>query len=161
KEGPELLWKADGLGGGYSTPSVAGGRVFVLGSKGKDEHLLALDAGTGKHLWSTRVGLVGENTGPSYPGPRATPTIAGGLVYALGSDGDLVCATTAAGKVVWRKHLGKDFGGLRGTWAYAESPLVDGDRLICTPGGETATLLALDRRTGKVIWRTAMPEYNT
>src|SRR5437879_1689421 len=74
KEGPKLLWKAVGLGGGYSTPSVAGGRIFVMGSKGEDEFLMALDGKDGRLLWSTKVGPVGENSGPNYPGPRSTPT---------------------------------------------------------------------------------------
>src|SRR5262245_19617641 len=73
KEGPKLLWKATGLGGGYATPSVAQGKVFLMGSEGEDEFLFALDATSGKRLWSTRVGKVGENTGPNYPGPRAAP----------------------------------------------------------------------------------------
>src|SRR5262245_35552244 len=68
--GPALVWKATGMGGGYSTPSVAGGRVFLMGSRGNDEFLLALDARDGRQLWSIRVGIVGENTGPKYPGPR-------------------------------------------------------------------------------------------
>jgi outer membrane protein assembly factor BamB len=160
KEGPRLLWKATGLGGGYSTPSVAAGRVFALGSKGEDEFLLALDAKDGKQLWSTRLGLIGVNDGPPHPGPRATPTVDAGLVYALGSDGDLVCADSATGKVIWRKHLGRDFDGERGTWAYGESPLVDGDVLVCTPGGPTATLVGLSRKTGAVLWKTRGPEYN-
>jgi outer membrane protein assembly factor BamB len=151
--GPKLLWKATGLGGGYATPSVAGGRLFLLGSKGNDEFLQALDVRDGRPLWSTRVGIVGENTGPNYPGPRSTPTVDGDRLYVLGSDGDLVCAAVATGEILWRKHLVKDFDGNRGTWAYAESPLVDGDLVICTPGGETATLAALDKKTGAVVWR--------
>src|SRR5262249_37748539 len=148
KEGPKLLWKATELGGGYATPSVAGGKVFLMGSKGDEEFLFALDAATGKRLWSTRVGKIGENDGPNYPGPRAAPSVVGELLYALGSDGALVCARTDSGKVVWRRHLETDFGGKRGGWAYCESPLVDGDVVVCTPGGEKATMVALDRKTG-------------
>jgi outer membrane protein assembly factor BamB len=159
--GPRLVWKATGIGGGYSTPSVAGGRVFVMGSRGGEEFVLALDARDGRRLWSTRVGIVGENTGPNYPGPRSTPTVDGGLFYTLGSDGDLVCAATATGQVVWHKHLLKDFEGKRGTWAYAESVLIDGDTLVCTPGGHRATMAALDKRTGAVRWQAVKPEYNT
>jgi outer membrane protein assembly factor BamB len=160
KDGPKLLWKAAGLGGGYATPSVAAGKVFLMGSKDDEEFLFALDAATGKQLWSIRVGKVGENDGPNYPGPRAAPSIAGELLYTLGSDGDLVCARTDSGKVVWRKHLETEFEGKRGTWAYCESPLVDGDVLVCTPGGSRATLLALDRKTGKVLWQTKKPSRN-
>src|SRR5262249_6833548 len=106
--GPRLLWKATGLGGGYSTPSVAGGRVFLMGSQGNDEFVLALDARDGKRLWSTRVGLVGENTGPNYPGPRSTPTVDGGRLYTLGSDGDLVCVAVGSGKLAWHRQLEKE-----------------------------------------------------
>src|SRR5262249_33896761 len=107
--GPKLLWKATGIGGGYSTPSVAGGRPLVLGSKDNDEYLMALDLKDGHQLWSTKLGIVGKNHGPNYPGPRSTPTVDGDFLYALGSDGDLVCAETATGRVVWRHHLEKDF----------------------------------------------------
>jgi outer membrane protein assembly factor BamB len=159
--GPKLLWKVHGLGGGYSTPSIAEGRIFLMGSRDGDEFLMALDVRDGHRLWSTRVGIVGQNTGPDYPGPRCTPTVDGDLLCALGSDGDLVCAETATGAISWHRHLLKDFHGKRGTWAYAESPLIDGDVLICTPGGATATMVALDKRTGDLRWRMAKPEYNT
>src|SRR5262249_17019772 len=142
KDGPKLLWSATGLGGGYAAPSVAGGRLFVMGSRapGKDagsgeEYVHALSIRDGKPLWSVRIGKVGKNTGPNYPGPRATPTVEGERLWTLGSDGDLVCLETGTGKLVWRWNLERDFEGARHTWAYCESPLVDGDRLICTPGG--------------------------
>jgi outer membrane protein assembly factor BamB len=160
-EGPRQVWKATGLGSGYSTPSVADGRLFVMGSHGPDEYLMALDLKDGHQLWSTRVGLVGENRGPEYPGPRSTPTVDGDLVYTLGSDGDLECATVDRGRILWHKHLERDFGGKRGIWAYAESVLIDGDALICTPGGNTATMAALDKKTGAVRWKAVKPDYNT
>jgi outer membrane protein assembly factor BamB len=159
-EGPRLVWKTTGLGGGYSTPSIADGRLFVMGSKGNEEFVMALDVKDGHQLWSTPVGKVGENTGPNYPGPRSTPTVDGILLYTLGSDGDLECADTVTGKLLWRKHLLKDFQGKRGVWAYAESVLIDGDTLVCTPGGPTATMVALDKMTGAVRWQTKGPEYN-
>src|SRR5712692_2615408 len=158
--GPRLVWKATGLGGGYSTPSVADGRVFLMRSHGNDEYVIALKAEDGRQLWSTRVGQVGVNTGPNYPGPRATPTIDGAFLYTLGSDGDLVCLETASGRRVWHLHLVKEFQGQRGIWAYAESPLVDGDTLVCTPGGGTATMLALDKHTGAVRWQAVKKGYN-
>jgi outer membrane protein assembly factor BamB len=81
----------------------------------------------------------------------------GALLYALGSDGDLVCLETATGKTRWRKSLRNDFGGVPGTWAYSESPLIDGDVVACTPGGTEATIVALNKRTGALIWKSAVP----
>jgi outer membrane protein assembly factor BamB len=159
-DGPRLLWKTTGLGEGYATPSVAAGRLFVMGSKGNDEFVMAYDVRDGHRLWSTRVGIVGENRGPNYPGPRSTPTVDGEWLYALGSDGDLVCLEAGTGKLRWHKHLEKEFHGNRGTWAYTESPLIDGDRLVCTPGGPTALMLALDKHTGAVRWQTGGEDAN-
>jgi outer membrane protein assembly factor BamB len=151
--GPKLLWKAEGLGGGFSTPSVAGGRIYLLGTTGgHTEVLLALDAKDGGKVWSTPVGTM---TG-GHPGPRSTPTVDGDRVYVISSDGKLVCADTARGQVKWRKDLKKDFGGRPGKWAYAESPLVDGDRLVCTPGGDSAALVALNKKTGALVWKAAV-----
>jgi len=158
--GPRLVWKADGLGEGYAAPSVVGERVFVMGTRGDDEYVIALAVKDGKELWSTKVGIIGTNDGPNYPGPRSTPTVDKDLLYALGSDGDLLCLTTASGKLVWRKHLEKDFEGNRGTWAYAESVLIDGDVLVCTPGGPSAVLVALNKKTGAVIWKARVPDGN-
>jgi outer membrane protein assembly factor BamB len=161
EEGPKLLWSITGLGGGYASPAVVGGRIFVLGSKDGDEYVRALSVKDGKPLWAVKIGKVGENRGPNYPGPRGTPAVQGGRLWALGSDGDLVCLNAEDGKLVWRKHLERDFKGARHTWAYCESPLIDGDLLICTPGGSNATLLALARDTGKVVWKAAKDYANT
>ena len=158
KEGPKLLWQATDLDGGFSTPAVAGDRLYVLTSKGKtDEYLQARRITDGKLVWSKRLGNVGPNQLVQYPGARSTATIDGALVYALGSDGDLVCFKAADGAEVWRKSLRRDFGGQPGYWAYSESPLIDGDVLVCTPGGKEATLVALDKKSGTVKWKSAVP----
>jgi outer membrane protein assembly factor BamB len=156
KDGAKLLWKATGLGAGYSSPAVVGDRIYTMGTRGKEEYVLALDA-DGKQVWEAKVGAIGKDGPPSYPGPRCTPTVDGDRVYALGSDGDLVCVDTA-GKEKWRKNLTKDFGGVRGRWAYAESPLIDGDLLVCTPGGPKTSLAALNKLTGEVVWTAEVPE---
>jgi outer membrane protein assembly factor BamB len=157
KEGPKLLWKNTDVGGGYSTPSVAGGRIYVQGTRDDAEFTLALDEKKGQKIWATELGKVGKNYGPQYPGTRATPTVDSDAVYCLGSDGDLVCLTAADGGVRWRKNLKQDFAGKPGMWAYSESPLVDGDVLVCTPGGSEATLVALNKKDGRVIWKSAVP----
>lgn len=158
KEGPKLLWQLKEIGSGYSTPAVVGERLYVISNKGMDdEFVLALDVKDGKQAWSTRVGKVGVNKGPQYPGSRSTPTVDGDALYALGSDGDLVCLDTATGRERWHKNVRGDFGGQPGQWAYSESPLVDGDKLVCTPGGKDATLVAVNKKTGEPIWKAAVP----
>jgi outer membrane protein assembly factor BamB len=159
KDGPRLIWQVKDLGSGYSTPSVAGGRVYLMTNKGlEDEFVTARDAGDGSPQWSTRIGKVGNpDQQPNYPAARSTPTVDGALLYALGSDGDLACLEIATGKVRWQKSLRADFGGQPGEWAYSESPLVDGDVVVCTPGGKQATVVALNKNTGEVEWRCAVP----
>ncbi|MCC6491865.1 MAG: PQQ-like beta-propeller repeat protein [Pirellulales bacterium] len=154
--GPPLAWKRDNLGAGYSTPAVVGDRLYLLGSEGlEDEFIRALDLShQGQVLWSKRIGKVGEpDQNPSYPGARSTPTIDGDRLYVIGSDGDLLCLEAASGETVWQKSLRSDFGGDPGEWAYSESPLIDGDVLVCTPGGKEATLIALDKHTGEPVWK--------
>ena len=157
--GPKLLWQTKGLGDGYSTPSVAGGRLYLLSNKGvEDEFVQCLDANDGQEIWSTRVGKVGNpDQRPAYPAARSTPTVDGDRVYALGSDGDLVALDAKSGEVHWKKNLRTDFGGTPGRWAYAESPLIDGDALVCSPGGSEATMVALKKQDGAVIWKAAVP----
>ncbi len=160
QDGPKLLWQVNDVGSGFSTPSVADGGIYLLGNEGlTNEFALALSAEDGRRLWSVRLGRVGRpEQNPNYPGARSTPTVDGNFLYALGSDGDLVCLETAGGKQRWRKHLGADFDGRPGEWAYAESPLIDGDALIFTPGGSNATMVALNKMTGALLWKCAMPE---
>jgi outer membrane protein assembly factor BamB len=157
--GPKLVWQVKDLGDGYSAPAVVGDRLYVMGSTGMDNEMVkALSSRDGKQAWSTRIGAVGPNTpGNNYPGPRSTPTVDGDRLYALGSDGDLACLEAATGKVVWQLNLRKNFGGKPGKWAYAESLLVDGDTLVCTPGGPTATLAALNKKNGDPLWTCAVP----
>ncbi len=160
KDGPPLRWKAADIGTGYSAPAVVGGKVFLQTTAGDAEFALALDERTGKELWKTPIGAVGKNRGPDYPGTRATPTVDGDRLYCLSSAGQLVCLGTD-GKARWQKDLVKDFGGMVGRemfgWAYSESVLVDGDRVVCTPGGAKATLAALNKLTGETIWLAAVP----
>jgi outer membrane protein assembly factor BamB len=159
KEGPKLLWQVKGIGSGFSTPAVVGQRLYLVSSKGlENEFVQALAVKDGRQVWSTRLGNVGNPAQqPSYPGARSTPTVDGALLYALGSDGDLACLETATGKVRWQKSLRAEYGGQPGIWAYSESPLIDGNTLICTPGGSEATLVALNKKTGALLWKSAVP----
>jgi outer membrane protein assembly factor BamB len=157
KGGPPLAWTAKKLGGGYSTPSVAAGRVFGMSYRGKEEGVWALDEATGKPLWWARIADASKDIGYKE-GSRCTPTADGELLYALGTAGDLVCLQVADGKEVWHKNLGRDFGGhVMSSWGYCESPLIDGDKLICTPGGKEATVLALNKKDGAVLWKAPVP----
>jgi outer membrane protein assembly factor BamB len=152
-EGPPLAWKITGIGGGFSGISIAGGRIYTMGDKDGASHVFALNEADGKILWSARVGEAGEVGG--RPGPRCTPTLDGQLLYVLNQFGDLVCFQTADGKEVWRKSMKKDFDGkMMSGWGYSESPLVDGPRLVCTPGGAAGTVAALDKKTGQLLWRS-------
>ena len=159
KEGPPLVWQVKDIGSGYSTLSVVGDRLYLLSNQGtNDEFVQALDAKDGKRVWSQRIGKVG-NPGqqPNYPAARSTPTVDGDWLFALGSDGDLACLERTTGKVRWQNNVRKDYGGQPGIWAYAESPLVDGETLVCTPGGSNATLVALSKKTGDLIWKCVVP----
>jgi outer membrane protein assembly factor BamB len=157
QDGPRLLWKAEGLGGGYSTPSVAGGRIFGMSYRDNDEVVWALDANTGKEIWKTRIAPANRKVGYGE-GSRSTPAVDGDRVYALGVNGDLVCMQAADGRLCWQKNLAADFGGGVPGFGYCESPLVDGDKLVVTPGGKAATLVALDKRSGEVVWKAAIAE---
>ncbi|MEL6107741.1 MAG: PQQ-binding-like beta-propeller repeat protein [Planctomycetota bacterium] len=149
--GPELLWTATGLGQGFSTPSVVGDRVYVLGTSGDTEQLFALDANGGSQIWQTPLGAIANGGG--YKGPRGAPTIDGDRAYAIGSDGTLVSAAVSDGSIAWKTNLKRNHAGSDGHWAYAESPLIDGDKLICTPGGVQATMMALRKTNGSVVWK--------
>jgi outer membrane protein assembly factor BamB len=157
--GPKLLWQASDIGEGYATPSVAGDWIYLLANRGMDnEFVQSLSVRDGRPRWTTRIGNVGNpDQQPSYPMARSTPTVDGDVLYALGSDGDLACLETATGKLRWKKSLRSDFGGKPGKWAYAESPLVDGETLVATPGGGEATLVALNKKSGAVIWKASVP----
>ena len=150
KDGPPLLYKASGLGGGYSSLAVVEGKIYTLGRRANKEELIALDAADGKILWSAPTG--------GTDSPNGTPTVDGDRVYAVGHQGDLLCANVSDGKVLWKKNFGRDFGGkMMSGWGFSESPLVDGDRLLCTPGANDAMIVALDKKTGDTIWKAAMP----
>lgn len=156
--GPPLAWKVTGLGGGYGAPSIAAGQIFGISSRGSDEVVWARSEADGRELWATRLGpALTEGMPQGKEGAGCTPTIDGDRLYVIGLGGDLACLQTADGKVLWQRNLIKDFGGALPTWRYNESPLIDGEKLVCTPGGTDATLVALNKSTGELIWKCQVP----
>lgn len=160
KEGPPLAWKTTGCGIGYSSVAVVGGRVFTMGDGPDASAVHCFDAKDGRKLWSSAdIGKPGGN----YPGTRCTPTVDGDALFALGQFGDLVCLDAATGKERWRKEFKRDFGGSSAGWNYTESPLVDGDNVMVTPGGARGGIVALNKRTGELVWQCAefkdQPQY--
>lgn len=157
--GPKLRWKRTDIGPGYSSPAVVAGRVYIQTTQDQDEYALCLDEQTGRDIWKAPIGKVGINRGPNYPGTRSSPTVSGDAVFCLASAGQLTCLGTD-GRLRWQKDLVKEFGGRVGTeqqsWAYSESVLVDGDAVICTPGGSEAVVIALNKANGDVIWKAAV-----
>jgi len=162
-EGPKLLWTLKGLGRGYSNISIVDGKLYTMGDRKKgdaeEQAVLAYDLASRRELWSTAIGSPHRDGGP-----RSTPTVDGPRLYVVNTDGDLVCLDAATGKIAWRKSLPNDFGGKmmcmrNGTfnWRWSESPLVDGEKVIATPGAQDASIVALDKRSGKLIWKCAVP----
>jgi outer membrane protein assembly factor BamB len=156
--GPPLLWQSEGLGAGHSSLAVAGERIYTLGDAGGWQYVIGLSRSDGRELWRTRVGAAHED-GRGRGGPRSTPTLDGDRVYALGTDGNLVCVEAASGREVWRRSLPDDFGGvMMSRWKFSESPLVDGDRVVVTPGAAGAFMVALSKADGSEAWRTRVPD---
>ena len=151
--GPERIWLSRDIGIGYSAPVVAEGKIFIMGTKDGKEQLFAKEAKGGKTLWTAPMGgILSNNWGD---GPRGAATVDGDKVYALGAKGGLICANVGDGKVNWQVEMVKDLGGKVPGWGYTESVLVDGDYVICAPGGKRGTLAAIDKKTGEVIWRSS------
>jgi outer membrane protein assembly factor BamB len=149
--GPQRTWSISSLGEGYGSLAIKGDRIFVQGTSGSSSVVFCLNRADGKTAWSAALGAkVNEGRGN---GPRSTPTIDNDRVYALTENGDLVCLGASNGSPVWRKNILKEFGGSNPGWLISESPLIDGDHVIVTPGGRGAGMVALDKMTGKEIWR--------
>ena len=157
EKGPELLWNSkvvnggQSVGDGLSSISVADGKIYTMGDRDDEGFVFCLDEKTGKHIWATHI--TPANT-VQHPGPRCIPTVDGNRVYVLSVHGTLVCLDSAKGNILWKKDFKKDFKGqMMSGWGYSESPLIDGEKLVCTPGGDEAALVALNKLTGEVIWK--------
>ena len=151
-EGPPLAWRASGAGSGYSSFAIAGGRLYTLGAKGQQEYVMVYDTATGKSIWEAPIGSrLSQDRGD---GPRGTPTIDGTRVYAIGGRGDLACVDLATGKKIWGVSFPGEFSAAIPNWGYSESPLVVGDRVIVNAGGSDASIVAFEKATGKVLWKS-------
>ncbi|MDA7633612.1 PQQ-like beta-propeller repeat protein, partial [bacterium] len=154
EQGPTIVWKATKLGDGYATPSVDQGKIFGTGYRGDNEFAWALNESDGSLLWETRTADAEKDVGYGH-GPRSTPTVSGPQVFTLGAGGHLTCLETSTGTILWQRNLKEDFEGkMMSGWGYSESVLVDGDRVLCSPGGKNGTVVCLNRNTGKQVWRT-------
>jgi len=150
--GPPVVWSISSLGEGYGSVAIRGDRIYVQGVKDNQSSVFCLNRADGKTIWVTPLGpRLGQDKGP---GPRGTPTVENDKLYALAESGDLACLKNSDGSAVWRRNILKDFGGRNPKWLISESPLIDGDRLIVTPGGQGASIVALEKATGKNVWTT-------
>jgi outer membrane protein assembly factor BamB len=153
KSGPKQTWVFKDAGVGYSSFSIVGTRLFTMGARQESEQVICLDATTGKELWATSLGPVYENNWGD--GPRSTPTVDGDHLYALSATGILACLNIKDGTEVWKVDVVKSLGGELQGWGYTESVLIDGDHVICTPGGQQGTMAALHKKTGAVVWQSS------
>jgi outer membrane protein assembly factor BamB len=154
---PKLLWTAEGVGEGYASVSLADGRIYTTGNLPSGQAVIALNAVDGMVLWTKP--LTSEPPKHGHEGSRCTPTIDGDRLYAITSSGVLACLKSADGEIVWQKDFKKDFAGeMMSGWGFSESPLIDGEWLLCTPGGKDAMIVALNKLTGEEVWRSPSPK---
>ncbi len=154
--GPPLAWKASGAGDGYSSVAASGGRLLTMGAVGDTEMILAFEEATGRLLWSAPSGKRFRNG--EGDGPRGTPTADGDRLYALGASGDLSCLEAKTGKVVWSLNVLQKLGGRNIGWGLSESPLVVGGRVLVNAGAAGASIVALDKRDGSLVWKSQSDE---
>ena len=150
--GPARVWQISGLGDGYGSLAISQDRIYTQGTRGNESVVFCLNRADGKTVWTTALGpRLEQDRGR---GPRGTPTIEGDRLYALSENGDLACLRTGDGSVLWRRNILREFGGDNPRWHISESPLIDGKNLIVTPGGNGASIVALDKMSGKTVWTT-------
>lgn len=159
QDGPPLAWKSENLGGGDSAPAVVDGRIIAMANRGEDEIVWALSEKDGKELWATRIGpAFQQRPSQGKEGPGCTPTVDGDRLYVEGLAGNVACLQAEDGKIIWQISMTEKFGSSPPMWSYRESPLIDGDTVIVTPGGPDAIMVALDKQTGETLWQTKVPD---
>lgn len=155
---PTLLWSTEGMGGGYASVSIADGLIYTTGNYSDGQGVTCTSADSGKVIWTTKI--TSEPPKHSYEGSRSTPTIDGDRLYVVASSGSIVCLKRDGGEVVWKRDFKTDFAGkMMSGWGYSESPLIDGDWVLCTPGGNDAMVVALNKMTGDETWKTTVPSF--
>ncbi|MDB4617549.1 PQQ-like beta-propeller repeat protein [Verrucomicrobiales bacterium] len=167
-DGPSKVWSYNNAGNGYSSVSVTGGKLYTSGTRESDVVIICLDAASGEEQWST---VISQDDKEGYlagwgHGPRGTPTFSEGMVFAMGPKGTVACLDAKNGSAIWKKHMGDDFAGEPGKWGYASSLLIDGAKLVLAPGGKKAGIVALNKKTGDLLWKAdevkpGMAEYAT
>lgn len=154
--GPKALWKSGNLGNGYGSLAIAGDRVYVQGGRNGKSTVFALSRTDGRPVWNAPLGkTLDQDRGP---GPRGTPSVEADRVYAITENGEVAAISVKDAHVVWSRNMLRDFGGSNPNWLISESPLLDGSRLIVSPGGRGAGIVALDKSSGKDVWRSDLSD---
>jgi outer membrane protein assembly factor BamB len=148
--GPKRVWLFEDCGAGYGGPAIVDGKLYILGERDGNCQLIAVNVETGKQVWATPVGPTYKNDWGG--GPRSTPTVDNGRVYAMSPTGNLVCVKAANGEEVWRVTM-ESLGGKVPNWGFAESVLIDGNKVLCTPGGPQGAIAAIDKETHEILWQ--------
>ena len=148
--GPEREWAVSNLGPGYGSLAIQGDRIYVQMTVGQRSAVASVNRADGRLVWSTAIGR-GRSNGEGH-GPRGTPTVDGNRLYVLTESGDLASLRAPDGSIIWQRNILRDFGGRNISWLVSESPLVDGNNVIVTPGGRGAGVVALNKMTGDVVW---------
>lgn len=151
---PKLEWMAEGVGTGYAGLSVVGDTLFTSGNTKTNQVVSAVSVKTGKVLWQQPI--ADQNPKHGYPGSRTTPTVDGDRLYVVSSDGAIACLSAATGASVWKRDFDDWKGTMMSGWGFSESPLVDGNLVLCTPGGTKGMMVALDKMTGKEVWASKL-----
>ena len=157
EKAPKLHFMTEGFGKGYAGVSIVKGKLYTVGDQGNGQAVVAADANTGKILWKTL--LTNEDSKHRYPGSRCTPSFDQGKLYVVASSGKIACLNAQSGAIIWEKDFVSTWNGkMMSGWGYSESPLVNGNRVLCTPGGPGAMIVCLNKNTGKEIWRSKVPD---